>query len=58
MCLSGVKCLPTDCCFCELALLINPTKRIGLVQSRHHHLCHDLGEKLLTSRYITIAHSR
>ena len=38
MCRSGVTCLSTDCCFSELALL-NPTKRVGLVQSGpHHHL--------------------
>jgi hypothetical protein len=32
-------CLYTDCCFSELALLKNPTKHVGLVQSGpHHHL--------------------
>jgi hypothetical protein len=36
MCRSGVTCLSTDCCFSELALL-NPTKHVGPVQSRHHH---------------------
>ena len=34
MCQSGVACLPTDCCFSELALY-NPTKCVGLVQSEH-----------------------
>ena len=32
MCLSGATCLPTDCCFSELALW-NPTQCVGLVQS-------------------------
>ena len=32
---SGVTCLATDCCFSELDK--NPAKRVGLVQSRHHH---------------------
>jgi hypothetical protein len=29
MCQSGATCLPTDCCFSELALK-NPTQRVGL----------------------------
>ena len=32
MCPSGATCLPTDFCFSE-----NPTKNVGLVQSRHYH---------------------
>ena len=32
MCLGGVTCLPTDCCFSELALK-NPTEHVGQVQS-------------------------
>jgi hypothetical protein len=36
MFLSGATCLSADCCFSEIALL-NPTKPIGLVQSRPHH---------------------
>ena len=32
-------CIFMDCCFSELALLKNPTKCVGLVQSGpHHHL--------------------
>jgi hypothetical protein len=39
MCLSRVTCLSADCCFGELALYKNPTKRVGLVQSGpQHHL--------------------
>jgi hypothetical protein len=37
VCPSGATCLPTDCCFIELALLISTTKRVGLVQSGPHH---------------------
>jgi hypothetical protein len=39
MCQSGVTCLSADGCFNEIALYENPTKRVGLEQSRsHHHL--------------------
>jgi hypothetical protein len=31
---SGETCLPANCCFSELALK-NPTKHVGLVQSRY-----------------------
>ena len=37
MCLNGVTCLPTICCFSELALK-KPTKGAWLVQNGHHHL--------------------
>ena len=44
-----------DCCFSELALINkDPTKYVGLVQSRHHHHVidltyshHDMADKLL-----------
>ena len=34
MCPSGATCLSADCCFSERADYKNPTKRVGLVQSR------------------------
>jgi hypothetical protein len=34
---SGAACLPAVCCFSESALKIL-TNRVGLVESRHHHL--------------------
>jgi hypothetical protein len=37
ICLNGATCLPTDCCFSELALNKNPNGHIDLVQSKHHH---------------------
>jgi len=37
-CPSGTTCLSTDCCFSELAILKNPTMRVGLIQSGPHHL--------------------
>jgi hypothetical protein len=39
LCPSVATCLSANCCFSELALYKNPTKRVGLAQSRpHHHL--------------------
>ena len=37
---SEATCLPMNCCYSELALCKNPTKRVGLEQSgpHHHHL--------------------
>ena len=35
-CPSGTTCLSTDCCFSELAILKNPTMRVGLIQSGPH----------------------
>ena len=36
---SEATCLPTNCCYSELALKKNPAKGVGLVQSGpHHHL--------------------
>jgi hypothetical protein len=38
MCQSGAICLPVNCCYSELnKYYIDPTKRVGLVQSGHHH---------------------
>ena len=36
MCRSGETCLPANCCFNDLHYK-NPTKQVGLVQSRHYH---------------------
>ena len=39
MCPSGATCLSVDCCFSDLTSTIytDPAKRVGLVESRHHH---------------------
>ena len=50
MCLSRVTCMSADCCFGELALYENPTKRVGLVQSgpQHH---------LIENQYLRLYHN-
>jgi len=38
MCQSGATCLPVEYSLSAWTNITNPTQRIGLVQSRHHHL--------------------
>ena len=38
MCQSGTTCLPTNCCFSKLALKIQLSVLVQLVQSGHHYL--------------------
>ena len=36
MCMSGATCLTEDCCFQSSITKTIPTRRVGLVQNRHH----------------------